>query len=130
MSGRFTTSMLLLAASGATELVVFDSGHSAVRAALALAFLLFVPGWAFLQLLAIDLDHVTRIGLAVGISLGLDMAVVTALIYARLWSVELGLSAVVLGVVAAVLLDLPPARSLIERGVRLAWRAMSEGGRS
>jgi xanthine/uracil permease len=129
MSGRLTVSIALLVASGATELVVFAGGHGAIRVGLALGFLLLAPGWAILRLIDLDLDGVSFIGLAVALSACVDMAVATALLYARVWSAELALTAIVLGVVVAIILDLPTARTTIDRGVRRAWTGLSNLGR-
>jgi hypothetical protein len=129
MSGRLTVSIALLVAAGATELVVFAGGHGAIRVGLALGFLLLAPGWAILRLIDLDLDGVSFIGLAVALSACVDMAVATALLYARVWSAELALTAIVLGVVVAIILDLPTARTTIDRGVRRAWTGLSNLGR-
>ena len=68
-----------------TLAVVAADWDSPVRAALTLAFLLFVPGLAFGELLEID-DPVRRLALAAGFSLALETLVATSLLYAGLFS--------------------------------------------
>lgn len=129
MSGRLTGSIVLLSTAMATELVVFAGGHGAIRVVLALGFLLLGPGWAIVRLTTLDLDGLTLIGLSVGISAGVDMMVATVLLYARIWSAELALTIIVLGVVLVILLDLPSARSAIDSAARRAWVGLSNLGR-
>ena len=129
MSGRLTGSIILLSTAMATELVVFAGGHGAIRVALALGFLFLAPGWAIVRLTTLDLDGVTFIGLAVAISASIDMMVATLLLYLRVWSAELALTIIVLGVVLAILLDLPSARTAIEGAVRRGWAGLSNLGR-
>lgn len=127
--GRLTVSIALLLASGAAELVVFSGGHGPIRIGLAIAFLMIAPGWATQQLVGLEADLLTRVGLVLALSLGIDMAVATALLYAHLWSAEVGLSIVALVVVVAVILDLPTLRHAISRSARRALDALSELGR-
>jgi uncharacterized membrane protein len=130
VSRHLTSSIALLLAAGATELVVLDGGHSIIRVVFSLGFLLLVPGWAVLQLIDLEEEPLPRIGLAVAVSLSLSMATATALIYARIWSAELGLTVLVAVVVVAVLLDLPISRAVVEGGARRFWSALSDLGRS
>jgi hypothetical protein len=103
-------SIALLVLSGATELVVFSQGQGPIRVGLTMVFLLAAPGWAILRLVKLDLSLSARIGMAVGISTGLDMAAASALLYARLWSAQVALTLMVGVVVVAVMADLPAAR--------------------
>jgi hypothetical protein len=103
-------SIALLVLSGATELVVFSQGQGPIRIGLTLVFLLAAPGWAILRLVKLNLSLSARLGMAVGISTGLDMAAASALLYARLWSAQVALTLMVAVVVVAVMADLPAAR--------------------
>lgn len=130
MTGRLVAPVVLLAMAGATELVVFADGHGPVRIALGLAFLLLAPGWAVLRLVDPPLDNAGRVAIVVAVSVAVDMAVATTLLYLRIWSSELALSVVVLFVVVGVLLDLPSSRAALQRGARQAWSTLNNLGRS
>lgn len=121
MTSRLQASVAILLLSGATELVVFSEGHGFIRIALALTFLLVVPGWALLRVTGLQMTASARIGLAIGMSICVDMLVATGLLYARLWSADLALTMIVAVVVAAVMLDLPTARIAIRTGLRRAF---------
>lgn len=110
MSNGLRTSIGLLLLSGATELVVFSDGQGPIRIGLTLVFLLLAPGWAVLRAIHLDLTPSTRVGMAVAISTGIEMAAASALLYARLWSAELALTLTVAVVVIAVFADLPSVR--------------------
>lgn len=125
MSGRYSVPAFLLLAAGATDLVVWANGQGPVRIGLSVAFLLLVPGWAILRVVDPPLDIVASLGLAVGISVAVDMAVATGLLYLRLWSVQLALGIVTIIVLAAVLLALPAPRHAIASEARRAWSALS-----
>ena len=79
MSNALRTSIGLLLLSGATELVVFSNGQGPIRIGLTFAFLMVAPGWAILRLVDLDLTPSARVGLAVGISTGVEMAAASAL---------------------------------------------------
>ena len=130
MTSRFVAPIALLAAAGATELVVFADGQGFVRVALAFGFLLVAPGWALVRIVNPPLDLAGRMALAVAVSVAVDMAVATALLYLQAWSAELALTVVVVVVVVSVLLDLPQSRIAIESGVRRAWSTLNGLGRS
>jgi uncharacterized membrane protein len=126
MSSRLQASAALLLLSGATELVVFADGHGPVRVGLAFAFLMLVPGWALLRVTGLQMTTSARIGMAVGLSICVDMLVATGLLYARVWSAALGLTVIVAVVVASVLMDLPSARMAIRSALRRAFARLEE----
>jgi hypothetical protein len=124
---RLSIGLLLLA--GATELVVFSDGHGPIRLGLVLAFLFVAPGWALVRLIGLEMSPMSRIGLALGVSIAIDMAAASIILYARIWSAELALTLVVAVVVLAVLLDLPPSRRSIQGAVGRVWAGLSGLGR-
>lgn len=130
MTDRTRLSIGLLLLAGATELVVFSDGHGPIRLGLVLAFLFLAPGWALVRLIDLEMSPMSRIGLAVGVSIAVDMAAASIILYARIWSAELALTLVVAVVVLAVLLDLPPLRHSIQGAVERVWAALSGLGRT
>ena len=130
MTDRAPVSIGLLLLAGATELVVFSDGHGPIRLGLVLAFLFFAPGWALVRLIDLEMSPMSRIGLALGVSIGVDMAAASIILYARVWSAELALTLVVAVVVLAVLLDLPPSRRSIQGAAERVWAALSGLGRT
>jgi uncharacterized membrane protein len=89
---------LVLAVGIACLWAVLADWHSPARAVIALAFLLFGPGLALGDLLAID-DPVQRLAIAAGCSLGLETVVSLILLYAGDFSIRLDV-ALILGVTA------------------------------
>jgi GT2 family glycosyltransferase len=79
----------LLVAAASVVAVVID-WHSPVRTVLALAFLLFAPGVALTEMLAIR-DPIQRLALIAGTSLAVDSVVALALVYAGAFSVNLSM---------------------------------------
>ena len=130
MTERARLSFGLLLLSGATELVVFSDGHGPIRLGLVLAFLFFAPGWALVRLVDLEMSPMSRVGLALGLSIAVDMAAASAVLYARVWSAELALTLVVAVVVLAVLLDLPPSRRSIRAAAERVWAGLSGLGRA
>jgi hypothetical protein len=126
MSRGLGASAVLVLLAGATELVVFSDGQGPIRISLVLAFLGIAPGWAILRLVDLEMAPSARIGIAIGVSAGLDMAVASALLYGRLWSADLALTILVGIVIVAVLLGLPSARRTIVTTARQARAALSE----
>lgn len=61
--------------------------HSPVRVVLAVVFLLFVPGWAVADLLAVA-DILYGVIIAVSLSLALDTIVSLTLLYVHAWSLR------------------------------------------
>lgn len=129
MTSRLVVPIGLLAWSGAAELVVLADGQGPVRIALIFGFLFFAPGWVVVRLVDPPLDLVTRIGLAVAVSLAVSMAVATVLLYLRVWYMPMALTIVAAFVVLGVLLDLPGSRSAITSRARQAWTALNGRGR-
>jgi uncharacterized membrane protein len=125
MISRLSVPIVLLLATGAADLVVYANGQGPVRIALSIGFLMFVPGWAVMRIADPPLDLLARTGLAVAISVAIDMAVATGLLYLRLWSAGLALTIVSVVVVVSVLLELPSSRAAIQREARRAWSALS-----
>jgi len=124
VNGRLAVPAFLLLITGATELLVSSDGQGPVRIATSVGFLLLVPGWAVLRMVDPPVDLVTGAGLAIAISVGLDMAVATTLLYLRIWSVGLALAIISALVVLAILLGLPASRAAIGREARRAWAAL------
>ena len=77
--------------SAACAVAVAAGWQSPIRVALAIAFLLVIPGLSITELLEVD-DVVYRITIATGASLAADTAVSLILIYARAFSVGLALA--------------------------------------
>jgi uncharacterized membrane protein len=78
---------VLLLLSIATIIVFAAGWHSAVRTAIALAFLLFAPGWALADLIAIR-DPLQQLALATGASLALETVVSLVFLYAGAFSID------------------------------------------
>lgn len=93
----------------AVLIAVLTDWSSPVRAALTLAFLLFVPGLALTELLEIR-DPVQRLALATAASLAVETLVAVALLYAGLFSAE-AVIAVVVGITCFAVLG-----ALLRRG--------------
>ena len=91
----------ILLVGGAAAAVFAIGWHSPVRVVLALAFLLFCPGLALAELLAVR-EPVQRLALATGASLALETLVGVALLYAGAYSAGLAF-AIVLALSAAFL---------------------------
>ena len=83
---------LLLVAAGAMAAFTAE-WRSPLRTALALAFLLFVPGLAVTEVLDVRAP-IQRLALAPATSLGLEAVVCLVLLYAGAFSVELALSVI------------------------------------
>ena len=105
--------IVLLSAAAATQLAVAVSGEGPIRVALGLGFTLLAPGWAILRLIRPPADLFVWVGLSVAISSSLGALIALGLFYARLWSVQLALSILVVIVVAAVAIDIPAVRRKI-----------------
>jgi GT2 family glycosyltransferase len=74
----------------ASVLAVVADWRSPVRTVLALVFLLFAPGLALTEMLAIR-EPAQRLALVAGASLGLDTVVALTLVYAHAFSINLAL---------------------------------------
>jgi hypothetical protein len=130
MNSGLRTSIALLVLAGATELVVFSNGQGPIRIGLTFLFLMLAPGWSILRLVNLEMSISARIGMAVGISTGLDMAVASALLYARWWSAELALTIIVAVVIIAVMAGLPSARRSLVATARQARSSLRDLGNS
>jgi hypothetical protein len=103
------------AAAGALGLqalvaVLFLAGTtSPLRAALAAAYLLLVPGWAVVGLLRLGDPHLEW-PLAVATSVGLGTVVAQGLVWAGLWTPTLALALLAAVATPALALQLRPAR--------------------
>ncbi len=96
MTTRWWVSSLIVEVSAvAIAILVLADISSPVRIALALWFMAFCPGLAWVQLLRIN-DRWTEILLAIMVSFALDVGVATTLVYARHASPNLGLAILVL----------------------------------
>jgi len=102
--------LLLIGLALASEVAVFALDGGPIRAALALSFILVVPGWAIVRLIDLPMDSLSRVATSIGISLSLAILIALALFYARIWSVELANTILVALVVLVVLADLPVLR--------------------
>ena len=71
--------------------VNFLNLHSPVRPLLAIWFLCICPGMALVRLIGLR-DRWTEVTLAIAVSLSLDVVLSLALVYAGLWSANLGLA--------------------------------------
>jgi GT2 family glycosyltransferase len=81
-------SVVTVLVTAASVLAVVTDWHSPVRTVLALAFLLFAPGVALTEMLAVS-DPIQRVALLAGTSLALDSVVALILLYAGDFSVSL-----------------------------------------
>ncbi len=99
----------------AALLAVATDWQSPVRVGLTLVFVLFVPGLALTELLAIR-DPVQQLALATGASLAIETLVAIALLYAGLFSAVVAL-AIVFGLTVA---------ALVAAVLRRGWRAPHE----
>ena len=96
---------LLLGLSMLTAALMFGGFHHPLRTVIALIFLAFVPGLAFLRLVKLT-EPVMTVLLAVPVSLGLDAALSAILVYAGIPSWDLGLSLLISFAVGALIVDL------------------------
>lgn len=81
----------ILVATAACGIAIDVNWHSPARTVLALAFLLFVPGLAFAELLRIR-DHVQRLAIATAASLAFETLLAVTLVYAHDFSIHLTLT--------------------------------------
>lgn len=88
-----TVIMLSAAVIGVMNIFSFDSP---IRPMLAIWFLGLCPGMALVRLIHLE-DRWTEIMLAIAVSMSLDVGLSLALVYAGLWSANLGL-AILIGV--------------------------------
>jgi hypothetical protein len=88
-----------LVGSAAAACVVFVRLTPAVRAPVALAFLLVCPGFALTRLLRLG-ELATELTVALALSVALDAAVAGSLVYAGAWNPDVAFG-VVLGVVVS-----------------------------
>ena len=77
--------LVIVLSSIGVSVVVLADVHSPVRPLLAFWFLCLCPGMAFVRLLDIEEGYI-QLTLAIALSLALDTAVATALLYAHRWS--------------------------------------------
>ena len=86
-----SASLLLLTAG---TVIGYAAGwHSPVRVVVALSFMLFVPGWALVELLAIR-DPLHQLMLATSVSIALETAVGLILLYAGAFTITNSLAVV------------------------------------
>jgi uncharacterized membrane protein len=83
-------SIATLLVTVASLVAVLTDWRSPIRTVLALAFLLFAPGLALAEMLAIR-EPVQRLALVAGASLGVDTIVAVTLVYAGAFSTNLAL---------------------------------------
>ena len=105
--------IVLVATTLATLLLVVADGAGALSVGLGLGVALFVPGWAVLRLLRLEADGLTRVGLAVAISTAIDIAIVLPMFYLGIWSIELAITVLTLLILGLVAIDIP----FIRRGL-------------
>ena len=82
--------ILITASAIGTGLSVVGNLELPLRFTLVLWFLLVCPGMAFVKLMCLQ-DFIKEIALAMALSLGLDFALATLMLYTRLWYPEFGL---------------------------------------
>lgn len=87
-------SLAIFLLSAACALAVAVDWHSPLRTVLAIGFLLFAPGLALAELLEIR-EHLYRLTIATGTSLGIETVVALSLIYAHAWSIGLAVGILV-----------------------------------
>jgi uncharacterized membrane protein len=84
-------------------LLVFGDVTSPIRPVLALWFLLICPGMALARLLRIQ-DNGNELTLAIALSLAIDAMLAIGMAYAKLWSIQWGLSILIgISVIGATL---------------------------
>jgi hypothetical protein len=102
----------LLAASTLAVVLVHVSGMASIlKPLLVLGFLLVCPGMAYVRLLELH-DPYAQWGLAIAVSLAVEVAVVEAMLFAHMWSATRGLLSIALLSLLGVALQ-----------VLRAWRA-------
>ena len=100
---RFLWPTISVTACGTTAvLVAFDDG--ALRAAVALAFVLVMPGLSLVRLLAPD-DVAATLGMSVALSLALAVILPTTLLYADAWSPPAALAGLIAITLAATVVE-------------------------
>jgi uncharacterized membrane protein len=115
---RCTAIALLAVATAVAYAANWDSG---VRVALALVFVLFVPGLALGELLEIDRPF-ERLAIATAASLALETIVALVLVYASAYSTGRALAIVIVLTFAALAVVLLRALARRRRGVMMSTR--------
>jgi uncharacterized membrane protein len=83
------------------------------RVLIALIFLLVCPGMAFLPLLHIQ-DRTTEFAIGIGLSLVANMLVTLLMVYANIWSIQLGMALILgLSAIGVILQGIGIARDVL-----------------
>jgi len=114
----------LLVLTGLAQMAVLVGIHGPARVAAVFAFLLLAPGWPMVSIADPPLGLLARLGLAIALSISLDMLAATGLLYLRLWSAELAVVVMAFVVVVGVIIDLPPTRTVLLRRASSVWSAL------
>jgi uncharacterized membrane protein len=113
VSQRIAWPLWILAASAFVDVSLFAGLPPVVRLVAAACFLPICPGMALVRLLRIA-DPVAEMAVAAALSIALEIVVALFMVYARVWSVGTGLSALimlcVIGAVAQVIFYRPVDR--------------------
>lgn len=112
---RFTSPILLASLAVGAEAAVLLSVASPLRVVVALLFVLVAPGWAALRLLHVPMGVLASVVTAVGVSVSVDILLSLALFYARLWSIQLAMTILLVVVIVLGLADLPVVRRALRR---------------
>lgn len=81
--------LIIIVAGCAMGLLIVTDLHSPLRVALTFAFFLICPGMAFVRLLGLN-EWLTELTLAVALSFALNTLLSEALVFAEIWSPQLG----------------------------------------
>jgi uncharacterized membrane protein len=103
--------LVILASTAAINVFVFGDIQSPARLLIAIWFVCVCPGMALVQLLRLS-DNWSRMALGVAVSMALGVVVTTSLLYAGMWSHQVGLIILSSICVVASMADLS-----------LAWRS-------
>lgn len=91
---NWTWAILTVVLAAATALLVAFDAQTPLRPWITLAFLLICPGMAFVALLRLR-DPIAEVVLAVTLSLVLELAVASIMVYGNFWTAERTLVAVI-----------------------------------
>lgn len=99
---RYAWPVLILIWAAATALVVFADILPAVRPAVVIGFMLICPGMALIRLLRIS-DTLHEMVFAIGLSLAIDSALASLMLYAGAWNPDRSVAyLIILSVVGAL----------------------------
>ncbi len=101
--------IIIIASAIGAGLAMVGNIESPIRPVIAFWLLLICPGMAFVRLLHIE-ERLTELTLAIALSIAIDTIVAEAMLYAGVWSSELGLVVLICLSIVGVALQIRDTR--------------------